>query len=119
MRKIIQIVPLLITIIPTYIYYSGSAEKLARIESQEMRDSITTISISIVGDLMCHSTQFNYAHVEDDSFDFNGVFREVKEYLSSSDLTIGNLETVLGGKELGYGGYPFFNAPDDFLFAIK
>ena len=82
-------------------------------------DSIRTVSITLTGDLMCHSTQFNYAHVKDDSFDFRGVFREVKKYLSSSDITIGNFETVLGGKEKRYSGYPFFNAPDDFLYAIK
>ena len=119
MKKLIQIVTPLICIISTYIYYSGLTEKLSRTETAEKRDSITTISISFVGDLMCHSTQFNYAYVAADSFNFNGVFNEVKDYLSSSDFTIGNLETVLGGKELGYSGYPFFNAPDDFLIAIK
>jgi poly-gamma-glutamate capsule biosynthesis protein CapA/YwtB (metallophosphatase superfamily) len=119
MKKLIQIVTPLICIISTYIYYSGLTEKLSRTETAEKRDSITTISISFVGDLMCHSTQFNYAYVAVDSFNFNGVFSEVKDYLSSSDFTIGNLETVLGGKELGYSGYPFFNAPDDFLIAIK
>ncbi|MEJ2194968.1 MAG: CapA family protein [Ignavibacteriaceae bacterium] len=119
MKKLIQIVTPLICIISTYIYYSGLTEKLSRTETAEKRDSITTISISFVGDLMCHSTQFNYAYVAADSFNFNGVFSEVKDYLSSSDFTIGNLETVLGGKDLGYSGYPFFNAPDDFLYAIK
>jgi poly-gamma-glutamate synthesis protein (capsule biosynthesis protein) len=119
MKKIIQILALLIGIIPAYIYYSGFSVKSSTIKSQVNKDSIITISVSFVGDLMCHSTQFNYAYVKEDSFDFNGVFTEVKEYLSSSDFTIGNLETVLGGKELGYSGYPFFNAPDDFLFALK
>jgi poly-gamma-glutamate synthesis protein (capsule biosynthesis protein) len=119
MKKIIQILALLIGIIPAYIYYSGYADKSSTFEIQENKDSIITISVSFVGDLMCHSTQFNYAYVEEDSFDFNGVFTEVKEYLSSSDFTIGNLETVLGGKELGYSGYPLFNAPDDFLYALR
>jgi poly-gamma-glutamate capsule biosynthesis protein CapA/YwtB (metallophosphatase superfamily) len=82
-------------------------------------DTVVTVAIAFVGDLMCHSVQFNYAHVEDDSFDFNGVFSEVEEYLSSADFTIGNFETVLAGSENGYSGYPFFNAPDDFLSAIK
>lgn len=119
MKKFIQIVALLIGIIPAYVYYSGLAVKSQVIETQEKKDIINTISISFVGDLMCHSTQFNYAYVEEDSFDFNGVFSEVKEYLSSSDFTIGNLETVFAGKEQGYSGYPFFNAPDDFLFALE
>ncbi|UCH64920.1 MAG: CapA family protein [Ignavibacterium sp.] len=119
MKRIIQIVVLLIVIIPAYLYYSGLATKTSIIEIQGKKDSIITISISFVGDLMCHSTQFNYAYVEEDSFDFNGVFSEVKKYFNVSDFTIGNLETVFAGKELGYSGYPFFNAPDDFLFALK
>jgi len=119
MKTNIQIITLLISIIPAYLYYSEHSENVLIIKSNEKIDSIVTISVSFVGDLMCHSTQYNYAYVADDSFDFNGVFSEVKEYLSSADFTIGNLETVLGGRELGYSGYPFFNAPDDFLFALK
>ena len=87
-------------------------------EEELLPDSLCTISISAVGDLMCHSTQFNYARVTADSFDFNPVFDGVREYLQSSDLTIGNLETVIGGKEKGFRGYPFFNSPDEFLEAL-
>jgi poly-gamma-glutamate synthesis protein (capsule biosynthesis protein) len=83
------------------------------------QDSVVTAEVSFVGDLMCHSTQFNYAKVNADSFDFTGVYREVKKYLKFADLTIGNLETVIAGKEKGYSGYPFFNSPDDFVYALK
>ena len=83
-------------------------------------DSSVTISISIVGDLMCHSPQFQYAQVSKDSFDFSPVYRNVKKYLSSSDFTFGNLETVTAGKEKGgYTGYPFFNTPSSYITALK
>lgn len=82
-------------------------------------DSIVTITVSFVGDLMCHSTQFNYAKVENDSFDFRPVYREIKNFLSSADFTIGNLETVAAGRSADYSGYPFFNTPDDFIVALK
>ena len=49
-----------------------------------MKDSIVTATLCFTGDLMCHSTQFNYAKVGADSFDFTGVYREVKPYLSES-----------------------------------
>jgi len=87
--------------------------------SQSAVDSLMTANLSFVGDLMCHSTQFNYARVDADSFDFTGVFCEVKPFLSDAGLTIGNLETVIAGKTKGYSGYPYFNAPDDFIFALK
>ena len=78
-----------------------------------------TISFSFVGDLMCHSPQFESARVSADSFDFRPVFREVKELLSKPDFTIGNLETVILGKKSRYTGYPMFNTPEEYLAALK
>ncbi len=83
------------------------------------QDSLVTISISAVGDLMCHSPEADYAKVTADSFDFNPAFSIIRQYLNKSDFTFGNFETVTGGKSLGYSGYPFFNAPDEFISAIK
>ncbi|MFO7526054.1 MAG: CapA family protein [Ignavibacteriaceae bacterium] len=82
-------------------------------------DSTVTVTVSFVGDLMCHSTQFNYAKVENDSFDFRPVYREIKNVLAYADFTIGNLETVTAGRSASYSGYPFFNSPDDFIVALK
>src|SRR5574338_7332 len=83
-------------------------------------DSSAKITISVVGDLMCHSPQFEYAKVGADSFDFDPVYRNVKKYLESSDFTFGNLETVTAGRENGgYSGYPFFNTPSSYISALK
>ena len=68
---------------------------------------------------MCHSGQFDYARVAKDSFDFNPVFRYVKQHLSKSDFTFGNLETVFAGKSAKYTGYPRFNSPSELLDALK
>lgn len=83
------------------------------------KDSLVTITITAVGDLMCHSGEYDYARVSPDSFNFNPFFRFVKPYLQSSDFTFGNLETVLAGKEKGYSGYPHFNSPSQFLAPLK
>jgi len=82
-------------------------------------DSVTTVTITAVGDIMCHSVQYNYARVENDSFDFNPVYREVKKYFINSDFLFGNFETVTAGRSKGYSGYPFFNTPDAFIPALK
>jgi poly-gamma-glutamate capsule biosynthesis protein CapA/YwtB (metallophosphatase superfamily) len=83
------------------------------------RDSCVTISISVVGDLMCHSPQYDYARVSSDSFDFDPVFKDVTSILSSSDFTFGNLETITAGKEYGgYSGYPRFNTPKSYISAL-
>ena len=82
-------------------------------------DSTVTVTLSAVGDIMCHSGQFDYARVAKDSFDFNPVFRYVKQHLSKSDFTFGNLETVFAGKSAKYSGYPRFNSPSELLDALK
>lgn len=85
----------------------------------EKPDSLVSISINVVGDIMCHSVQYNYAYVKPDSFDFSPLFSEIKKYLDQSDFLFGNLETVTAGVKKGFSGYPLFNSPDAFIAAIK
>lgn len=82
-------------------------------------DSSVTVTFSVVGDVMCHSTQFNYAIREDSTYDFKPVYREIKKYFDNSDVVIGNLETVVAGSDIEYSGYPIFNTPEDFLKGLK
>ncbi|MEW6196013.1 MAG: CapA family protein [Bacteroidota bacterium] len=80
---------------------------------------VKKITLSFVGDIMCHTPQLDYARIDSDSFDFKPVFREVKKYLSESDLTFGNLETVIGGSKFKFTGYPLFNSPIELLEALN
>lgn len=53
-------------------------------------------------------------------YDFEFVFRGVKDKLSESDIVIGNLETVLAGEKAGYTHDMYsFNTPDSFVCAMK
>ncbi|HEY1038992.1 MAG TPA: CapA family protein [Bacteroidia bacterium] len=82
-------------------------------------DSTAEISLSFVGDLMCHKPQSNNAKKEDGTYDFTGSFTYVKKYLSEADVTIGNLETTMAGSSKPYAGYPAFNSPDEYIAALK
>jgi poly-gamma-glutamate synthesis protein (capsule biosynthesis protein) len=79
----------------------------------------TSVSFAVVGDLMCHSVQFNYAEIKKDSFDFNPVYSQIQKYLNAPDFTIGNLETVIAGKKYRYTGYPAFNSPEEYIEALS
>lgn len=80
-------------------------------------DTVIKVHLSFVGDLMCHSTQYEFAQVGPDSFDFYPCFTEVKPFLSKADFALGNLETTLSGKK-PWTGYPQFNSPDAYLDAV-
>ncbi len=82
-------------------------------------DSISEITINLVGDLMCHLPQTNNAKLADGTYDFKPSFEYVKKYLQDADLTIGNLETTFAGTGQPYAGYPAFNSPDAYCEAIK
>lgn len=104
-------------LISSQFYFSSTDQPFQPILPQA--DSIVTISISAVGDIMCHAPQFEYARVRADSFDFNPSFEFVADIISESDFAFGNLETVTAGKDLGYSGYPMFNSPSELLDALK
>ena len=78
-----------------------------------------TLWISAVGDLMCHTPQIRDATTSNRRLDFSHMFEFVKPIISKADLTIGNLETVLAGSNKKFSGYPLFNSPDEFVYAIK
>jgi len=65
--------------------------------------------LSFVGDLMLHQPQADFG-------DFKHGFSAIRPILQSADLTIGNLETVLGG---GFSCFPLFSAPDEFATALQ
>ena len=111
---------ILFPIIISFIFFSPGNDGPGIIKDRSVQnDSIITATISVVGDIMCHSVQYNYARTDVDSFDFNPVFGKIKKYLDESDFLFGNLETVTAGKKAGYSGYPYFNTPDEFITALR
>lgn len=77
------------------------------------------IQIVAVGDIMFHMPQINGAKLSGGGFDFNPSFKYIKPYIEEADIAIANLETVIGGNEKGFNGFPRFNSPVEVLDALK
>lgn len=78
------------------------------------------VSMSVIGDIMCHNSQYTDAYVAStNTYDFSYVFTDIKDYISSADIAIGNLETTFAGKEKGYSNYPRFNTPEQLATNLK
>lgn len=77
------------------------------------------VSLSIVGDLMCHMMQIHYAQRENGFYDFYPQFETIAPYLKEADCTIGNLETTISNANIGYFGYPLFRTPGAYVKALK
>ena len=81
---------------------------------------VKTALINFTGDLMVHSYQYEESYDSDSgTYEFDHNFAAVKKYFDKADYTVGNLETVLGGDEIGPRDFPCFNTPDSFAYAAK
>ncbi len=69
------------------------------------------VDLIMVGDVLMHMRVTNSGKQADGSYNFDRLFEPTKEMVEEADLAIVNQEVIMGGAELGYSGYPRFNAP--------
>ena len=87
---------------------------------QEAKKEDITITLSAIGDIMCHGPNYKAAYnASTNTYDFSPFFTDISAYTSKADITIGNLETTFAGEARGYSGYPTFNSPAELGKAIK
>lgn len=79
---------------------------------QKFGNTVDTLKINIIGDVMMHQRQIDAARRPDGSYDFSTYFQHMEKDFTNDDLTIANMEFTLGGKP--YSGYPAFSAPDNY-----
>ena len=56
--------------------------------------------------------------MEDGTYNYDFLFRDIREFLDTADIKIINQETIFGGNHLGFSGYPRFNSPTEVGDAI-
>ncbi len=83
-------------------------------------NGLRSAHIRVVGDVMFHQTQLDFAKKSNGTYDFDDQFAYIKDSLSDADFTIANLETTVGKhKNVAYSGYPQFNTPEVVLQTLK
>lgn len=101
----------------TLVFCKNNNSKSVSETKNEKAIEIDSLSLLFVGDIMLHSPQINAAKQDNNSYNFNKSFSEIKNYISSADISFAGLETTLGGKP--FSGYPMFSSPDELAKAIK
>lgn len=79
---------------------------------------VATATISSQGDLLMHKPVFDTCRQGDGSYNFESIFRYVKDLVSGYDYALANLETTFGGDNYKYQGNPEFNCPDPLADAV-
>lgn len=67
------------------------------------------VTLAMVGDVLMHLKVTDSGLMEDGTYNYDHMFANVKDEIEAADLAIVNQEVILGGKDLGFSGYPMFN----------
>lgn len=73
----------------------------------------TQVSVVMVGDVLVHQGVWQSGERPDGTRNYDHLFAQVAPDISSADLALVNQETILGGPDLGFSGYPTFNGPQE------
>lgn len=76
------------------------------------------ITLMAVGDNLMHMGIVRTGEKQDGSRDYSVLYEGISNFLAAADIKIINQETILGGNELGFSGYPYFNSPTEVGDAI-
>ena len=85
--------------------YNKEIEEQTRLNSGEIGNreeepSDTTFTLTALGDVLCHNTQYWDAYDKNtDTYDFSYVFDDINKYTKTSDICVASLETSFAGKE--------------------
>ncbi len=91
---------------------------------EDTEEQLKTVTLCLMGDLMCLAGQQYTAERRDGTHDYTGSFHLVREFFSSCDFVVGNLETTLSEsnpystKEREVNEQPNCNAPADYLQSL-
>lgn len=82
-------------------------------ETKQEEIKPTSVSIVAVGDnLVSDSVLATAKRNGGGKYDFSSVFEKMKSDFQEADIAIINQETMLGGDQFEYQGYPMFNTPN-------
>lgn len=71
------------------------------------------VSLVMVGDNLLHTSLIKNAESDDGSMNFDSLYEEMLPYFKNADMSVIVQETILGGSDFKYSGYPLFNSPQE------
>ena len=82
-------------------------------EVKEVKETkkVYKLSMIMAGDALMHGYLNTDAKQADGTYNYLNQFRYVKDYVKDYDLRYWNQETIFGGTDRAYSGYPRFNTP--------
>lgn len=79
-------------------------EEAVAIQDQE-------ITILALGDNLMHLPVVNSGKKDDGTYEYSHIFENLQPEIQDADIAVIGQETIFGGDDLRYSGYPLFNTP--------
>lgn len=88
-----------------------TAETSSETTTQPVTQALSKVTLVAVGDNLIHNTLIDAGQNDNGAPDYSSFYENIKQYISAADIAVINQETMLGGSEFEYAGYPCFNTP--------
>lgn len=97
---------------------ASAMSQIGETEPEEVPYVEPEVALIMVGDVLMHMRVTNSGKQADGTYNYDHLFAPTRELVEAADLALVNQEVILGGPELGYSGYPRFNAPYEVADAL-
>lgn len=78
----------------------------------------SSVNLLAVGDNLIHIQVIESGKQKDGTYNFDHLYANIRKDITKADIAVINQETILGGDEFAYSGYPCFNSPTEIGDAI-
>ena len=78
-------------------------------------DAVEPVSMQLmmVGDILMHMGVVEGGNQGDGTYNYDHLFEPIAADVAEADVAVLNQETILGGTQWAYSGYPLFNTPQE------
>ena len=79
---------------------------------------LPSATLMALGDNLMHMGIVNTGKQADGTRNYDFLFEDIADFIDLADVSVINQETIFGGNELGFSGFPYFNSPTEVGDAI-
>ncbi len=98
--------------------FSQEAVPAMAVEINPPKEASSSVNLLAVGDNLIHIQVIESGQQEDGTYNYDHLYSNLKEMISAADIAVINQETILGGDDFAYTGYPNFNSPTEIGDAV-
>lgn len=98
------------------------AVNIKQVDNVREEETISKVTLSFVGDILMHTAQRKSGYISQDNiYNFDGFFSDVKMFFADRDYIVGSFETPIIKEKSDnlYSGYPAFKSPPEFVSSVK